>query len=179
MEITKRYSGAGFPQIFMDGELKPVTAILGGSLLADTGIVDQLYVERRAAGLVHTTDFSGDWYSTYAPDVRKNGIYVPSLAELGYPVGYSLEASAGVTLYANVGSASTTDIRLVDYATNFPAIAGTNASKAISASAENEFIQSGFVAITGGKQYMVDFKTGENETVGVRVMTIHLRIVKT
>lgn len=179
MEIAKRHHGASFPQIFMDGELKPVTEILGGSLLANSGVVDQLYVERPSTGLVHVTDANGDWHSVNGTNERKNGIYVPSLAELGYPIGYQLKASARVTCYSNVGAASTADIRLVQYNENFTPVAGATASKAISTSGNNEFIETPYVLITGGQNFMLDFKTQVGETFAVRVMSIHLKIEKT
>ena len=177
MEITKRHSGASFPQVYLDGKYQPATKILGDSLLGGTGIIDQLMIERPAVGLAHTTDANGDWHSVNTVDVRKNGIYVPSLAELGFPTGYELKGAAAVTCYPPVGIASDIEIRLLEYPTD-TLVPDSGATKAVSSDRPNQFLKADFVPIEGGKTYMLDFKSGVGQTVNVRVMSLFIQIVK-
>ena len=177
MEIVRVHTGAYFPQVIVNGERKPITDILDPSSITFAGIVDQVQLDRRAVGIILISDNANSWFSATGSDLQKGGIYVPTLAELGYPQGYSLRAAIGVTCLDPTNNGPQIELRLLDYA-DFSEVSGFSTTQTLAANSQHQFVKSTYQPISGGKTYMIDFRADAGKTVRVRVNKIFLQIVK-
>lgn len=179
MEITNRHNGGYFPFLPMgDGGSSPITEALNANLIALSGIIDQVMLERRAVGVTHLSPNDNTYFIATAVDLQKNPIYVPTLAELGFANGaYEVKAAIGVTAYDPTNGVPTIDIRLLNEADE-SVVSGFSTSKTLNGAGTDEFVQSEYATITPGKSYLIDFRTDAGKQARVRVYTLHLQIIK-
>ncbi|MEO0338109.1 MAG: hypothetical protein AAF242_02740 [Bacteroidota bacterium] len=178
MNITDRHSGAFFPVISMDGKAEPITDVLNANLIALSGVVDQLAIERRAVGINHLSPIDNSFFIASATDLQKNPIYVPTLAELGFTNGgYTIKASIGVTTYDPTNGVPEIELRLLN-AADESVVNGFLVRKILIGAGSDEFVKTAFANLTPGQSYYVDFRTEIGKQARVRVYTIHLQIIK-
>ena len=184
--ITRSSKEAYFPQVVMDGEIQPFTALLNQpSLLAiaeeamDSS--DELVFTRRSIGLTNLNPGT-DWFSVGGSAAQQAGIRIPSLEELGYDANqYRKSARIEVQCYAPTGFAAQVELGLIEYALNSRTpIAGFAASKTIDPSGVDDFVtQANYQPLpdqTG--VYQVDFRSIGGEAVRIRAYRIYLKIEK-
>jgi hypothetical protein len=184
--ITRSSKEACFPQVVMDGEIQPFTALLNQpSLLAIAEEVmdqsEELVYIRRAIGLTNLNPGT-DWFSVNGSAAQQAGIRIPSLEELGYDASqYRKSARIEVQCYAPTGLTATVELALIEYALNTRTpISGFAASKTIDPSGVDDFVtQANYQSLPDeAGVYQIDFRSVGGEAVRIRAYRIYLKIEK-
>lgn len=183
MDIIKKTAGGGFPQgVLPDGAIVPITSILEGTLLATSGICDQVRLNRKALTAQYPSPSDASWFADGASPLQINPIYVPSLEELGYPAtgGYLLKARIGVVGQDELNQNATMEVRLLRYDAggDLEVVPGFTASHTFSTGPNDVLIMSDSKALEGGRPYVVDFRTTTEVVLQIRTFRINLEIVK-
>jgi hypothetical protein len=184
--ITRSSKEAYFPQVVMDGEIQPFTALLNQpSLLAVAEEVmdqsEELVFTRRSIGLTNLNPGT-DWFSVGGSAAQQAGMRIPSLEELGYDASqYRKSARIEVQCYAPTGLTATIELGLIEYAQNTRTpITGFTASKTIDPSGVDDFVTQAIYQPLPEEAgvYQIDFRSISGEAVRVRAYRIYLKIEK-
>ena len=181
MEIVAKQIGAGEGLIEKSGRLTDIVDLLNDGIVqaayGAAGVVRRLVIDRRSTPVQANVDTSGQWHSTFGPDILQQAIYVPSLADLGFDDdNYKIEAKLAPIMNDNTGSVPVVDLRLLDSA--YAPVPGSMAQGTLMAGGADEVLTGDFFDLPDPGAYKIDFKAEAGKTATMRSQVLVLQIVR-